>query len=129
MPAKMPPVIIFPRPDSETASWERHRKTYTGALYEFKVGIQGGAYPGTFELTGSPPAGMTIGEIYGDADYGKIIWASPTTGTHTIAFKYTDQDLTEVTRTYELVVSTTGFVFLDSVGGNDSTGDGSIGTP
>lgn len=107
-----------------------HRNAYTGVAYDIPVGVHGGAFPYGFELT-SAPSGMTIGENYSASDpsdsYGRITWATPTAGNHTITVQVTDQEGTVITSTWTLVVGTANWVFVDGSAGTG--GDGSIGSP
>jgi len=128
VPAKMAPVLVHPRPDNETNTWARHRKAYPAVPYSIPIGVQGGAWPFKYELTGTVPTGMTVGSVYGDADYGVVKWPSPTTGTHTLTATVTDQVGTVTNVAWELVVGTAGHIFVDSVSGSDLN-DGAIGTP
>lgn len=126
IPAKMPMVIIAPRPDSETNSWARHRKQYPGLLYEFPVGVQGGAYPFFFEVDG--PAGMTISSDWNDmTTYGILLWDNAIPGTHPITLTVTDHDDNVEQVSWNLVVTTDGHVFVDP--NVETSGDGSIGSP
>lgn len=126
MPAKFPMTIVAPR--SGQAADYRYYKNYTGIKYRVPVLVHGGAWPFNYSLTNAPD-GMTLGENYGDTDYGIIEWPNPTAGDHTVAILVTDQEGTTASVSYTLTVGTSGFIFLDAVSGNDSTGDGSIGNP
>jgi len=115
VPAKMPMVLVHPRPDSETIDWARNRKAYPDGVAEYRIpiAIQGGAYPFYFDLVNGP-SGMTIGETVGDDDYGVISW-TPTVegGPYDVEVTVTDQDLAtlQVEWTVESVES--GFIFID----------------
>ncbi|MBN1673198.1 MAG: hypothetical protein JXR37_19290 [Kiritimatiellae bacterium] len=127
VPAKMPPVIVYPRPDTETANWARHRKAYPGLRYEIPIGVQGGAWPFKYELVRNP-SGMAIGQTYGDPNYGVVVWDDPAPGTHTVEARITDQDDTVTNVAWEIVVATDGFVFLDAVNG-DNANPGTLNQP
>lgn len=130
IPAKMPPNIIHPRPDAETAAWARCRRAPSGIEWSIPVSVQGGAWPFKYELT-TAPSGMTIGETLpsdwltnGLGNYGVITWGTPTIGTHTIVVRVIDQDGTVVTRTWTLEVidreNTNYFIFVSASGGLNS---------
>lgn len=139
-PAVIPLEIIAPR--TGLATYYRYYKAYPGILYEVPIVVLGGAAPFKYELTAAP-SGMTIGEVLpsdylaaGPQQYGLIRWSNPTTSgsPHTVTVKVTDQEGTEVTVSWSLTVTTTGFIFIDSVNGNRSSanggsGDGTINNP
>jgi hypothetical protein len=125
----MSPIIAYPRPDSETAVNARHRVNYPGQNYRVPVAVNGGAWPFYYELL-SGPAGMTIGtqmtlsggELIADADYGIINYANAAAGTYTVTVRVTDQNLIVNTITWQLVVSTTDWIFFDASAGTNGTG-------
>lgn len=126
---KMTITMVHPRPNTETSANYIYRNAYPGMEYELPVVVQGGAWPFWFELSNAP-TGLTIGEKYGDANYGKLVWTSPTTGTHSdIVVTAYDQNGNSVNSTFTIVCGTSKFTFFDSVSGNNGTGDGSIGNP
>lgn len=142
-PRKMDMRICYPRPDSETAVWARHRNEYTGLAFDISIEVRGGSRPFKYELV-SGPAGMVIGETLtpsGDvliaaADYRKLSWPNPTAGTHAITVRVYDQEYQRGSNpsnyaevSWNLVVGTSRGIFIDSVNGNDSTGTGAIGAP
>ncbi|MDH5446505.1 MAG: hypothetical protein OEY52_13200 [Gammaproteobacteria bacterium] len=116
--AKMPMHLVYPRPDTETGDFARHKYAHPNMVYEIPVGVQGGAWPFKYELLQSP-AGAKIGEVYGSTNYGSITWMAPDTGTYTFEVKITDQELKSVTATWEVTVDAAQFVFIQ---------DGYIGT-
>lgn len=127
--------IIAPRAGLSTAS--RYYKAYPGLLYRVPVAVLYGAWPFKYELT-TAPEGMTIGSVLGDDDYGIINWANPTTSgsPHSVTVKVTDQEGTEVTVSWTITVTTSGFIFVDAVNGHASAanggspaGDGTIENP
>lgn len=128
------PIIVHPRPNSETGTNARHRNGYTGQAYRVPVVQQGGAWPFYYEII-SAPAGVTIGSelaISGDklvagADYGIVNWPSPTAGTHTINIRVTDQNLTVNTISWTVVVGTSNWVVLDKSAGTN--GSGTLASP
>jgi len=132
IPAKQAAHLVHPRPDSETASWAKHRKHYPGIKYEVPVGVSFGSWPFFYELTGSSPAGATIGEnvvevdgrlVPGD-DYGVVTWDNPTVGSHTFQVTVSFQDgAIPLFIDWTLEVTTAGTIFVDAVSGLD-TNDG-----
>lgn len=131
--AKQPMRLVYPRPDSETQTFARHRKAYyDGAnpvTYIIPVGVQYGALPLVFSVSG--PSGMTIGAAYGSTNYGVVTWIPTGSVTNaTVTVTVTDQALNTLTVTWTVSTSssTSDFVFI-SPSGNDSTGTGAIGTP
>ena len=110
--AKMPPRIIFPRPDTEiTNASARQKRASTQFEYRIPIIVQGGAYPFKYELVGVEgvdyPSGMTIGEtLVASADgtlvppdnYGEIRWQPSGTGIQadgqnfSFTVRVTDQD-------------------------------------
>lgn len=139
--AKMSPVIVHPRPDSETSSWERHRMAPDGIAWSIPIVVQGGSWPFQYAVTDGP-VGMTIGAEYGDAGYGVLSWASPSIGTHSVVVRVRTQDYMRVagsadstgesTVEFTLIVAdktdTTKFVFLDATGG-DNANSGAYASP
>ena len=142
IPRKVAMRIVHPRPDAETNAYAAHRNAYPGLPWSTYVAVQGGSYPFFFELE-TAPSGMTIGAQLttvggvqvADSTYGRIYWANPTTGTHTVKVNVYDQNYNRggdpsvlATVTFALVVSTSRFVFIHPVDGSDSN-DGSINSP
>lgn len=125
--AKIAMEIIAPRAGLSTTN--RYYKAYPGLEYRVPVAVLGGAWPFRYELTAAP-SGMTIGETYGSTDYGIINWTNPVTSgsPHTVTVRVTDQAGTQVTVTYTLTVTTTGFIFIDAVNGSPSSYNGGTGT-
>lgn len=134
--------IAHPRPMGETAVYEQHRNAYPGIAWDTRVLVYGGAYPFRFELVAGP-AGMTIGETLvqsGDvlvepANYGKLEWANPTAGNHTVTVRVYDQDYGRASNpssyaevTWTLAVDAANWVFIDPVNGNNAN-SGAIGSP
>lgn len=121
-------------------------RAYQGIQYQFRVQASGGCWPYTFTLSGEP-TGMTIsnagaGETCGitqsgltHVDCGVIEWPNPQSSDASITVTVTDADNNSVQGTWGVTVSTTacgsadGWCFIDSVNGNDTTGDGSLATP
>jgi hypothetical protein len=127
--------VVYPRPDLETSSYARHRWAYYNGVnpipYEIDIAAMFGAWPHVYEII-TAPAWMSIGEAYGDANYGKL--SGTPTGTLTdadVVVRIWDQEtnFVDVEFTISTSSSTDVFIFIDSVGGDDGTGDGSIGNP
>lgn len=125
IPAKMSMRLVHPR--TSTTSTYIYENWYTGMALDLPVCVQGGAWPFYYELT-TAPSGMAVGQQYGDANYGRITWASPTAGSHSIAVRVTDQDGNSVTHSWTLTVGTSKHVFFDAVNGNDAN-SGTISSP
>lgn len=116
--------IIGPYAGLSTAN--RYYMQYPGILYRVPVLAYGGAWPYQYEVTG--PSGMTVGQHYGDTDYGIINWSNPTTGTHSCTVTVTDQLGVTASVTWTLTVQTANFIFIDSVNGHPSSANGGTGT-
>ncbi len=131
------PELIFPRPDSETAAWAKHRRHHPNVPYRIPIGVSFGSWPFFFEVI-SAPSGATVGGwltesgdklIVGD-DYGVVQWDNPVAGNHSFHIRVHFQDgYTPLDVQWTLEVTTVGTIFIDPIGGNDSTGDGTIGNP
>lgn len=122
--------------DASCSQYAIHRNAYPSIAWDHMLGVHGGKFPYYIELLQSP-SGMTVGSsmsVSGDVlvfdnDYMRLRWSNPTTGSHTIQVRVTDQAGAQISRTWTLVVGTANWVFVDPVSGNDSTGDGSSGNP
>lgn len=97
-------------------------KAYPGLVYNIRPVVFGGAYPYTFALS-NEPSGMTI-----DENTGEINWPNPTGTTETPTVTVTDAESTQRSEAWTITITTSGFKFVDAVGGSPS-GDGSIGNP
>lgn len=148
-PAYIAPVIVHPRPDNDTGSlatgnpnsWERARLAPDGIPWRIPITVYGGAWPFEYKLL-SGPAGMSIGQHYGDVDYGFLSWANPVIGTYTIVMQITTQDfgrtagsadpVGQYTVSWTLVIAdhtdVTKFVWLDASAGSDAN-NGAFATP
>ncbi len=123
------PEITYPRPDSDTPATARHRVNYTGQTYQVPIAVHGGAFPFYYELL-SGPSGMTIGsqlelsggELVAGSDYGIINYPNSVAGTYTVNVRVTDQNGVVLTRTWQLIVGTTDWVFMDPAAGVNGTG-------
>jgi hypothetical protein len=145
IPAKQPMIQVYPRPDSETNTWARHRWAYydgtNSVLYKIPLGVSFGAFPYVYQLLSGPP-GMTIGATSWQpgwtfaqasaAGYGYLQWTptAPVSGA-TVSVLVTDQQKNTLTITFTVSTSssTSQFIFVDSVHGSDSSGNGTIGAP
>ena len=145
MPAKQPMIQVYPRPDSETNTWARHRWAYYDGVnavqYKIPLGVSFGAFPYVFQLLSGPP-GMTIGASIWQSDwsfaqaatagYGYLQW-TPTGSVSdaTVSVLVTDQQMNTLTITFTVSTSssTAQFIFIDSVRGSDAAGTGAIGAP
>jgi len=109
--AKMPMHLVYPRPDTETQSHARHRWAHSSMKYEIPIGVQGGAWPFKYELIDAP-LGATIGNLYGDSNYGVVSWQPPGSGTFTFRVRITDQELNNVDASWQVTVNDSQFVFI-----------------
>ncbi|MFT3929933.1 MAG: hypothetical protein QM709_06510 [Spongiibacteraceae bacterium] len=123
--AKMPLEVIAPRTGLSTAN--RYYKAYPGLLYRVPVVVLGGAYPYRYSIV-SGPTGMTVGQQYGDTDYGIINYPNPVAGSYTVTINVTDQQGTSSNVTWPLTVTSSGFIFIDAVNGKASAANGGTGT-
>jgi len=142
----LPTTVIYPRPDSETASYAAHHWAYYDGSnpveYRIPIIVQGMALPYVFELISGPP-GMSIPQPYWipgysaeqmlALGYGDVVW-TPTAALSapaTVVVRVYGQncDYVDVTWTVNTSSSVSQFIFLDAVNGNDSTGTGSITAP
>lgn len=129
--------MIYPLTDSVTSANARHHWAYYDGVnaiqYQIPIVAMGGSYPYVFTLdSGSAALGMTIGQGFGNANYGVLTW-QPTgvvTG-HTVTVTITDQQLNIVQAVFTVSTSSaaTHFVFLDALSGSDISGNGSFSTP
>jgi hypothetical protein len=107
--------ITVPQASLNTDS--RYYQAYPGIEYEVPIGVFGGVYPFTYELT-TYPSGMTI-----DEDTGVITWSNPTTSgsPHSVTVRVTDDESTQVTRSWTITVQTSNHVVLDGNLSSDCT--------
>jgi hypothetical protein len=134
--AQLTGVISYPKADVDCSANSRHRKHYTGRLYEIPIAVKGLARPLKYELT-TAPAGATIGEtltVSGDkqivgATYGIVSFTPASDDTYNFTVKVTDQEGTTLTRSWSMVSNqtTTDHVHI-STAGNDAN-DGSAASP
>ncbi|RDV37603.1 hypothetical protein DV096_13955 [Bradymonadaceae bacterium TMQ3] len=141
-----PQHVIYPRPDSETEAYARHRHAYPGVLYEIPIGVQFGKWPYRYELLEGPAGARVVHETLewnGDdafivpEGYGVVAWDVPhhaPAGPHTFRVRVYDQDHGRagdsfVDVTWTTAVGTSNFIFLDPIHGDDASADGSINAP
>lgn len=127
IPKHMPLLSVYPRPDSETQSFDRHRNFHSSFRYEVPIGVQGGAWPFLYKILVAP-FGATIGEQVGDPNYGVISWTPfGQTGSQRFTVLVTDQDGDSITITWTTTLNNNGFVFIK----NDvvSSGTGTYESP
>ncbi len=91
IPQKMPLNVIYPRPDAETPAHARHRWAHSQMRYEIPIGVQGGAWPFKYEII-SAPAWLSIGQYYGDTNYGVLSGTPNSTGTFNVVVRVTAAD-------------------------------------
>lgn len=134
VPAQQAMIQVYPRPNSETSTFARHRWAYYDGVnpvqYIIPIGVSFGAFPFVYQLLSGPP-GMTIGQAYGSTNYGIITWTPTASVTNsTVQVLVTDQQLNTLTITWTVSTSssTSQFIFVDSVHGSDSN-TGTIGSP
>lgn len=137
---------IYPRPDGDTGAYARHRHAYPGVLYEIPIGVQFGKWPYRYELVEGPPGARVVRETleWNGVDafvvpegYGVVAWDAPASaaaGPHTFRVRVYDQDHGRpsdsfVDLEWTTTVGTSQFIFLDPIGGNDATADGTIDAP
>lgn len=116
--ANYPLEIIQPRAGLDTKN--RYYKAYPGIEYNVRAAVIGGVFPYVYELS-TAPSGMTINQ-----DTGLISWPNPTTSgsPYTVTLKVTDSESTNLTITWTITVTTSGFIFLDAVNGTHAAGLG-----
>jgi hypothetical protein len=136
--ANMPMEIIFPRPDTETAIFERHRLHPNGVPMRIPVGVQGGRAPFRYSVS-STMTGLKIGADLpinwfdnGLGLYGILTHTNPVIGNYTTTITVTDQDSNTASITFNHSVAdrndTTKFRWYDNISGNN-TNNGSYDNP
>lgn len=133
------PELVYPRPDTETSTGAFHRNAYPGIPWEIPISVRHGRWPFKYTIVNNGGAvGLTIGETLtvstdliqiDDGTHGVLSWANPVAGSYTITVNVKDQNAVDSSVTFTLVVSTSAFVFLDAVNGDDTLGDGTLGNP
>lgn len=112
IPARMPMHLVYPRPNTETPSHVRHKWAHPEMSYEIPVGMQGGAWPFKYEVIDGP-AGLEIGEMYGEENYGIISWMPPSSGSFDVTIRITDQEMNVVEAEWDITVDSTKFIFIE----------------
>lgn len=124
--------VIHPRANASSQSYEAHRQWPGGLEFTYPIVVLGGKYPFRYVLDVAP-TGATIGQHYGESDYGVIRWPNPTVGTHSWQASVYDQDLIVRTVAWTQVVrdreDPTYSIFIRSADGNDTTGTGAYSSP
>lgn len=82
-------------------------RAYPGIEYNIRAAVIGGVYPYTYSLS-NQPAGMII-----NSRTGEISWPNPQNNSGTITLSVTDAENTTVNTTWEIAVTTSGFIFVD----------------
>ncbi len=136
--------VIYPRPDSETGEFARHRHAYPGRMYEIYIGVQFGAWPYRFEKISGPDWLNIVDEtLVKDGErfvvpegYGVLRGTAPSTPgpAEPVTIRVYDQehgrpDPSFVDVTFSVEVSPDNFVFVDNENGDDTTGNGTISAP
>lgn len=109
------------RPDSSIGSSDRIYRAYPGLDYSIRTAVYGGTHPFTYSLS-NEPSGMSI-----DGNTGEITWNDPKNNSGTITVTVTDAEGNSDTGSWEIIVDTTGFYFVDASA--SSGGDGSLESP
>ena len=114
-PAKFTMEAVSPRPDGESdpSGGAYYRYYHASMAYRARVAVRGGAWPLHYDLT-TAPAGATIGNNYGDADYGVISWESPTGASETFTVTVTDQERATLVVTWTATLDESKFVFVNA---------------
>lgn len=131
-PSNYPLALIYPRQAGTAPSQHSgapampsgHRifKQHPSFAYQISPMVKGGALPYTYSLSNAP-SGMTINSLTGE-----INWPSPS-GTVTPTLNVTDAAGVTRSEPWTIDVTTSGWIFVDAVNGNDTTGTGLIGAP
>lgn len=139
--AKLAPVIVSPRPDSETNAWERCRMAPDGIAWSVPLSLKGGAFPESWELL-SGPSGMVAEQVlwsWGTQRYWRLRWPTPVVGSHAVSLRVRTQEYgrntsgldDELTMDFTLAVydknDTARFIFLDIASGRNY-GTGAVGS-
>ncbi len=139
-PAKMPMVLVHPRP--EAPDWSYARNAHPGLRWQIPIVVQGGAWPFHFEILDNGGAeGLSVGSdlarqtdgsfvLYRlTPEYGTLWWDDPKPGSYDLHLRVTDQEGNQLDVAFTLTVGTEGWVFVDAENGSDSQGDGTIDHP
>lgn len=102
-------------------SGSRLYRAHPGLTYNIKAAVIGGAFPYTFALSNAP-VGMTI-----NASTGEINWTNPQASANpTLTIRDTNGN--QITTSWPITVTTSGFRFIDSVNGSDGN-TGTLASP
>lgn len=147
VPTKLTMSVNAPRPDIERGINSRYSFMHSGMENAMPIVILGGSYPFRYEITSrsgtANTATATIGQTrtystdrswYGSAnqkDYGIFRWTPTGDDGNTYAFtvRITGQDGVFIDVPFSGVVQDSKFLFVDPVGGNDTTGTGTLALP
>jgi hypothetical protein len=93
-------------------------KAYPGIEYNIRPAVVGGVYPFVYSLD-TAPSGMGI-----NSKTGEISWPSPTTSgsPHSCTVRVVDNESSEVTASWSVSVSTSGFIFVEADYSGTKTG-------
>lgn len=115
----------------------RPYKAYPGILYEVPVSVVGGSPPFECRIVSGPP-GMTLGKnlpsdylTAGPGDYCILRYTPSASGVPydvEVSLEVEDQLGTVVDTSYTITVTTSGFLFVDSISGSRSSANGGSGT-
>ena len=108
----------------EIISWPL-TKAYPGIEYNIKIGAIGGQYPYLYTLEQNPD-GMVI-----DSSTGIVSWTPDISLENTnvdVVLSVTDNTGSSINQSFSINVTKAGFFFISPTG-NDSSGNGSIGSP
>lgn len=121
--AKIPLEIVAPQEGltTGTAAPSYYYRCYPGILWRVPINVLGGAWPFHYEIV-TGPVGMTIGADVGDTDEAVLEWTNPTTGTHSLSVKITDQRGDTDTHSWSLEVTTSNALFVSTTGNNGNAG-------
>jgi hypothetical protein len=122
--ANYPLEIIQPRAGLDTKNRFYKAYPYDPAhpelVYNVRAAVIGGVYPYKYSLTQKPSENMTI-----DQSTGVINWSMPPAGgPFNVTLSVTDSENTTVAVSWTITVTTTGFLFVDSVNGHHSSCNG-----
>lgn len=121
VPAKLTMEVINPVMGLTTGSNapSYYYRCYPGIEWRALISVFGGAFPFHYEVIDADGlTGLTIGEDYGDTDYGILSCPSPSAGTYALHIRVTDQDETVVNLQWTLTVTTANAIFVDAISGN-----------
>ena len=117
--AQMMPLEVTNIKPAGTGLSPTHRiyRAYPGLEYNIRAAVIGGVYPYTYSLTNAP-TGMSI-----NASTGEISWANPqANASPTLVVR--DSVGAQITSTWAITVTTSGFVFVDGANGRNAANNG-----